>query len=167
MTLRELLNVIFNTGTIFQVMTKIEQVYHDNTSDQIQSIMKCYTHAAQEMLELTGTPGCEGQTIRLKNVTDDTCEYVDVHLYSEQTNETFAISYADWSELIDLPIVMVQQFDMVDQLAHILWELTFHGFSRDSVLQARAELYAVIDEAKEHPENLIPWEDFLTETEQK
>lgn len=167
MTLRELLNVVFNTGSLFQVMSKIEQVYHDNTSDQIQSIMKCYTLAAQEMLDLTSTPGCEDQSIRLKNVTDDTSEYVDVHLYSEQTDETFAISYTDWSELIDLPITMVQQFDMVDQLAHILWELTFHGFSRDAVAKARAELYATIDEAEKHPENLIPWEDFLTETEQK
>ena len=164
MTFREMLNVVFNTGTVFKVMSKIEQIYYENTPDQLDMIMKKYTSAAQEMLDIPGLPGCEQYMIRLSNVTDpDEDNYVDVHLYNEKTDEVYSVSYTDWSEVVDLPVTVTTHFDMVDQVAHILWELTFHGFTRAEVNGSRAELIAAMDEVKNGDATLVSWDELKSE----
>lgn len=164
MTFRELLNVVFNTGTVFQVMSKIGQVYYQNTPEQLDMIMKKYTSAAQQMLDIPSLPGCEEYTIRLSNVNDaDGENYVDVHLHRDKDDQVYSIAYTDWAEIVDLPISTTNHFDMVDQVSHILWELTFHGFTREEVNESRAELIAAMDEVEKGETKLVSWDELKSE----
>ena len=49
--------------------------------------------------------------------------------------------------------------NMNEQLAHILYEITFHGFSNEDVKQAAAELVRQIEEIEKCPDKLIDWEE--------
>ena len=49
-----------------------------------------------------------------------------------------------------------------EQLAHVLWEITFYGFSNEAVKQSRLDLERVVEQTK-NDDNLIAWEYFTDE----
>ena len=53
MKLREYLNVVFNTGAVFKVMSTLEQVYYQAEKQSITEISSKYTKVAQELLDLS------------------------------------------------------------------------------------------------------------------
>jgi hypothetical protein len=148
MKLREYLNVVFNTGAVFKVMSTLEQVYYQAEKQSITEISSKYTKVAQELLDLPGLPGCNDHYIELTRVCDPDEEYIDVHLKSQTSKETYSISYVDWADIIDSSVVTEQKLDLTDIVAHILWEITFHGWTRKEILLAEDKLRDIIDEAK-------------------
>ena len=44
-------------------------------------------------------------------------------------NQYYAFGYEKWSALVDTPIVNATSLSPVEQLAEILWEVTFHGWT--------------------------------------
>lgn len=57
--------------------------------------------------------------------------------YEVETGEIFALDFQPWSEWLSMPVktepgVAMKHPDMV--LAHILWEMTFHGYSSAEVV---------------------------------
>ena len=157
-----MLNVSFSTGTIFKVMSHMKTMYYGDHDCTVEDISEQYTQVAQEMLNLPSLPGCENYTIQLKQVTDDGETYIDTCMQSE-TGEYYSMSYTDWAELMDLRVVTETQIELLEQLAHILWELTFHGFSREDINKSRAELIATMDEAKQDDATLITWDELKSE----
>ena len=165
MTFRELLNITFNTGTIFKVMQHIHEHYYIHENCSVDHVSTKYIQASQEMMELPGLPGCTGYQIKLTRESDpgDKESYVDVQLYDPKKQEVFSVAYIDWADLIDLEIVSDDKLGLLEQLSHILYELTFYGFTRESIAEARADLYAAIDEAKNTPDNMITWDQLKQE----
>ena len=47
--------------------------------------------------------------------------------------------------------------------AHILWEITFYGFTEEKVLAEHAELKKQLERIDSGEEELIPWEDIEKE----
>ena len=60
-------------------------------------------------------------------------DFVDVCCYNEDTDEIFAIDFMDWSEIIDMKIKNTIEMPEVQTLSHILWEITFWGFSQAKI----------------------------------
>ena len=84
-------------------------------------------------------------------------------MLNKTNNETYGIDFLDWSELINKKI----KTDFSDSeltgseiLAHILWEITFWGFSSDQVQLAGSK---IIDETNEVVEE-IDFEKFINLT---
>lgn len=69
-------------------------------------------------------------------------------------NQYFGFGYEKWSELIDTPIINKTNLSDVEQLAEILWEVTFHGWTAKSSEQAvkkiTKSLAATVKECKQH-----------------
>jgi len=151
MTLREYLNVVFATGSVFKVMSTLEKVYYEANPDAtVENISKTYTETAQELMELVGVSDLDTCEIMLKWTKDEDEQYVDVSLYDTSLNTEYSISFTDWCSLVDLEVRCVDQtMSLTDIVAHILWELTFHGYTRKDILTAREELMNTIDEAKQ------------------
>ena len=65
----------------------------------------------------------------------DCCESkcIDVTLFEPSSNETFACDFCPWSELIDIDIVCGLPISEAEIAAHILWEITFWGFSEEKI----------------------------------
>ena len=169
MTLREYLNVVFSTGSIFKVMSTLEKVYYEaNPDTTAENISKTYTETAQEMMELVGVSDLDTCEIMLKWVKDEDEQYVDVSLYDASINTEYSISFTDWCSLIDLEIRCIdQKMPLTDIVAHVLWELTFHGYTRKDILTAREELMNTIDEAKQERDagNMITLDEFKKQLE--
>ena len=67
-------------------------------------------------------------------------ELIDVCWYSVEDDELYALDFVDWGELIDAEIQASDSTPHNEALAHILWEITFWGFSRE---QIKAESFKI------------------------
>jgi len=165
-TLREYLNVVFATGSVFKVMSTLEEVYYQAQPDMtIDDVSRCYTQAAQELLDLPGLNGLPDYEIRLKQVIEPDEKYVDVGLHDTVNNVPYSISFVDWSDIVDLPVIAETNMSMIDIVAHTLWELTFHGWTRKEVLEARDGLQTIIDEETKNKAKTVTWDEFKKELE--
>lgn len=164
MTLRDLVHVVMNTGNWNKVTSIIYDAYYTE-NDSRGDVDGAYMSALSELIELPVIKQdtqivIEQCTTVIPGRDDDTTieKYVNVRL-QDPVEGPCSISYVEWTELVDMTIVDEIDLNMNEQLAHILWEITFHGFSNESVKQAAAELARQIDEIENCPEKLIDWED--------
>lgn len=137
MTLRQIINHVMNRGAITHVTSCIHHSYYNKSTDYVV-LLHQYTCVIRELLDLGPDNTYADHTIVLREVADDEHTYVDVHL--EHDGTTFAVDYIDWTRLIDLQIRDDIGLQAHDILAHILWEITFHGFTNSKVKQSRETL---------------------------
>lgn len=79
--------------------------------------------------------------ISLKQVEQNTeqCveeDYIDACLYSEVEDEFFSIDFLPWEHLMQKEIINPLGLNKEQVMAHILWELTFWGYSSEKVVKA-------------------------------
>lgn len=167
-TLRDLIHAVMDTGNWNKVTSIVYDTYYTE-NDSRKAVDGAYINVIGELIELS--PNKQDTRIVIEQCTtvipgrdDDTTieKYVNVRL-QEPGDKACSISYVEWTELIDMTIEDQLNLNIFEQLAHILWEITFHGFSNESVKQAAAELARQIDEAENCPDKLIDWEDISTE----
>lgn len=94
----------------------------------------------------------ENSCIVINNETENGDPIVDVCLLNETKNETYGIDFLDWSELINKKIktnFSGSELTESEILAHILWEITFWGFSADKVKSVGSKIIDEADEAVE------------------
>lgn len=164
MTLRDLVHAVMDTGRWNKVTSIIYDTYYTE-NDSRGAVDGAYMNVLAELIEFSSNKQdtqivIEQATTVIPGRDDDTTieKYVNVRL--QDPNEgPCSTSYVEWTELIDMTIVDETDSNMNEQLAHILWEITFHGFSNESVKQAAADLARQIDEVEKCPDKLIDWED--------
>ena len=55
----------------------------------------------------------------------------------------------DWGEIIDCEVIAPKKFNQTTIVAHVLWEITFWGFSREKITEERKELNKAVKEVEE------------------
>lgn len=164
MTLRDLIHAVMDTGNWNKVTSIIYDTYYTE-NDSRSAVDGAYMNAFAELIEIPVNK--QDTQIVIEQCTtvipgrhdDETIEkYVNVRLQDPKEGPCSA-GYVEWTELIDMTIVDETDSNMNEQLAHILWEITFYGFSNQSIKQAAAELARQIDEVENCPDKLIDWED--------
>ncbi|MGI9357983.1 MAG: DUF6557 family protein [Paracoccaceae bacterium] len=63
-------------------------------------------------------------------------DYIDVCLYDEENDELFSIDFVQWENLMEKDIISKINLTNEQIMAHILWEITFWGFSAEKVKEA-------------------------------
>ena len=163
MTLRDLINAVMDTGNWNRVTSIIYDTYYTE-NDSRKHVDQAYIGALAELLDLphnkqdisivieqctTVIPGRDDQSTIEK--------YVDVRL-QQPTQGPCSVNYVEWTELIDMIIDDQLDLNIYEQLAHVLWEITFHGFSNQSVKQAIQDLTKQIDQIEKNSDNLIEFD---------
>lgn len=163
MTLRDLVHAVMNTGNWNKVTSIIYDTYYTE-NDSRGAVDGAYMNVFAELIEMPVAKQdtqivIEQCTTVIPGRDDDTTieKYVNVRLQDPKEGACSA-SYVEWTELVDMTIVDEIGLNMNEQLAHIIWEITFHGFSNESVKQAAAELSRQIDEVNECPDQLIEFD---------
>lgn len=79
--------------------------------------------------------------------------------------EYYAMEFSPWPEWLSLPVdpAAVERFGALDVMVHVLWEITFCGYSDAEVSGERDELRRRYDECENHPEDLIPLETVMAD----
>lgn len=127
-----------NRGMLPKTINYIRNVDEIIAAKPIDNVFKAYSNAVRELIELDGCDMYENNTIIVEPQVIDDVEYS--HVYLSDGTETWAMDFTDWNGLIDLQIDDKISVDVSEMLAHVLYEITWWGFTRESINQQAREL---------------------------
>jgi len=153
MTLRDFIYRL-SYKSVFNIIHKV--YYKDKSNEEISNADLGFLAAWQNLYKLKDNPNKDWK-IYITEKEDDGEKFFDVCWYNEEEDELYAIDFVEWEELIDSEIYKAAPMDDKTAAAHILWEITFHGFSASAVKEAKDELQELHDRIESGEEKLIPW----------
>ena len=141
MTLRELIAQVKQDGNMPLVVEQIVSI-HSDWSDQSSRVNRRYNRVVDELFDLPGDDELLGNYILLEDIQNELQgEMETIHDTCLWDGESrWAIDLTDWNGLIDLPIKDNACSCLSERLARILYEITFWGTTRESVLNEASEL---------------------------
>ena len=135
-TLRQLIEAVRESDSFNHVIDHVIDIHKEWQLQSRDKLHHVYTRVCDELLDLPGDPELSGYSMVIP--VDDTSH---VHLCNSET--TYALDLVDWNELIDLPVKDSVCTRLSQRLAVILYEITFWGFNRASVLEQAETLKQV------------------------
>ena len=163
MTLIELINKVMDEGALNKAIVSMYlEYYDDQPMDEIDTIAHSYNKVIRDILEATpDDQSIDTYNILVKEETDDidpddVQTYTDVSLYNKKESKTYAMDCTSWTELINMEITSEIDTDIYGLLAHILWEITFYGFSLHDIEAAKGSMMKQVQEIEDGTATLIP-----------
>lgn len=135
----------FNKTVAF--LHTVNDTFKDRKTEEVYA---AYTNAMRELIELPGSDELVDWTIVVDSEEQDGEEYSDVYLANDQEGKV-AMDFIDWNDIIDLSIDDRISRELSEKLGHVLYEITWWGFTRSSVNQQREELEEQADDTIEFP----------------
>jgi len=145
MTLRELL-YRKSYKNIFNVIYKT--FLKERKNNQITELSIKFENAFTE-LKLIEKQNKTKNLVVLNEIESEEEQIIDVCFYDDKQDEHYSLDFMDWGEIIDCEVVAPKKFNQTTIVAHILWEITFWGFSREKITKERKELNKAVQEAEE------------------
>lgn len=90
-----------------------------------------YSRVFKELSSLPSNPK-DDLKIYLASVGPEKID-IDTCLLDEPKDELFALDFVEWKDIIDIEIYNSAKLTQTECLAHILWEITFWGFSEKEI----------------------------------
>lgn len=128
-------------------------------TDKIHQADYRFLKVFEELLTLDDNPNEEYQIYICEKEDDSDGErFFDVGLYCSKEDEDYALDLTLWEDLIDAKIKNESKIDDTVALAHILWEITFYGFSSETVKLEKDKMAKLCKRIESGEEKLYPWE---------
>ena len=139
MTLRELIKECTYKDVFNIIYKKFLQKKKCSNSKIIEYDIQ-YNKIFKELISLPPKPK-DNLKIYLANVGPEKKIDIDVCLLDELEDELFSLDFVDWSDIIDLELYDSAKITRAECLAHILWEITFWGFSREAINKQKKKTF--------------------------
>ena len=150
MTLRELINYVMDRGNFHKTVSFLHVTNTTFKERNIHDVTHMYSNMVSELLELPGSDELEKYTIVVESAEQDGEDFIDTHLIDSDLNRV-AMDFVDWNDIIDRKIDDKVSRELSEMLAHVLYELSWWGFTNQSITEQREELI----KQSENLENLI------------
>ena len=163
MTLKELINSVLDTGRVELMVSELYNTYYTNREESVTyiDILTVYISVIRGLLELTpDNKICDEFAIYLYSTAEgemgakDTC----VSLYNKSEKSRYALDCTPWRELVNMEVIDDAELDEHCLLAHLLWEITFYGFSSSDVDRSTEELAELSERIKSGEEELYEFD---------
>ena len=145
MTLRELL-YRKSYKNIFNIIYKT--FLKDRTQDEIVELSIKFEKAFRELKNIEQQNKTKNLVV-LNKIESQEEQIIDVCFYDDKQDEHYALDFMDWGEIIDCEVVAPKKFNQTTIVAHVLWEITFWGYSREKITEERKDLNKAVEEVKE------------------
>lgn len=139
MTLRQLISKN-NYKKVFNI---IRSSYYVNSSyGDIVSADVGFRRVWDSLIALQPAKDSENFVIFISEIFDDLSSqyYIDVSLRDLESDSLFSMDFSCWSEIIDLKIEDAVGLKQEELLAHILWQISYWGFSQGESLKKKDEI---------------------------
>lgn len=130
MTLRELIDHCTSENFFGDIGTHMLGLREEWTDSN--TITNQYRRVAEELSNLPGDDELHDHVILIRKD-----EHRSVLLGHEES--VWSLDFVDWNSLVDLPIKDEVCRTLTERLARVLYEITFWGMTRESVLQQAEE----------------------------
>lgn len=132
-----------------EIKPKIIELYPDEEAN-IEKFKKVYNELQfRDIID-------SDQSIYIRILDDDDDdedegEYVDVSCVLPNEETIYSLSFIPWNKCIGMDIILEEDLNLsdVEVLVHCLWEITWHGFSEESVQRIFNDLNCRIQEFDE------------------
>ena len=131
MTLRELLKET-PYKSVFNAIYKTFYQQKKYLNSKIIEADLSYSNVYKELIDLPENK-IENKKIYIANVADLSDETIDICLLDEIEDELYSFDFVPWRDIIDLELLKTAKLSNIECLAHILWEMTFWGFSEEQI----------------------------------
>ena len=167
MTFKDLINKV-SYKRVFNVIHKeyyLDSKYSDSEYRQkMMEIDYSFSKAFDSIRMQKPSNPDEKYAISFRIVDEDTEEpYIDVFLYDEISDENFAVDFCDWCNVLSYEVSNPLNFTNEEMVAHILWEITFWGFSQEKVNEQKELTLKSIEQAESGDFEEMNLEDLLDE----
>ena len=130
MTLRELLKET-PYKSVFNTIYKLFYQEKKYLNYKIIEADVAYSKVCKILLDLPEKE-VENHRIYIAGVGSASKE-VDVCFLDEVEDEIYSFDFVAWADIIDMKILKTAKISDIECLAHILWEITFWGFSQEEI----------------------------------
>ena len=158
MTFRELLKNS-NHREVFNYLHK--EYYYKNIDEEVHEMALAYQKVIDELLGKPVAPNEEWE-IEIRMIDN---EFDDVCWCNIEEEADYAMDLTPWSEILDAKIREPFNLNKNEVVAHLLYEITFYGFTEEQIVKERAQLRQLSDDIDTGKEKLIAWEDIYKEAE--
>ena len=141
MTLRKLIQK-HRYKEIFNIIYK--EYYRSTPTSKVEEADRNFYSAWNELKSYKECEPTNSYKIFITETEDDLeippQSFIDVCIYDSDKDEIFALDLVSWTEIIDSQILNATTIEEKESLAHILWEITFYGFTDSKISKERALL---------------------------
>jgi len=112
---------------------------------ELKSAIELHKEAFDEIRNIHIIPIGHRYKVGVSSYSDDWDTVYDVSLYDdeEEGNDIYSLTGFSWGEIAGYELhEMSYKFSYVDIVAHILWEMTFYGFSSEEYNDAISKMGA-------------------------
>jgi hypothetical protein len=160
MTFKELINNVLNTGKVEETMSVICDTYYISRESPVSSIdiITGYTSVVRTLLEITpDDKNVSKYNICIDQRPGDEPREVVVNMYGISDETSYAIDLVPWRELLNMNVIRRPgcSLNLQELLGHILWEITFYGFTSSDIDREIIELKSLCDRIDSGEEELI------------
>lgn len=155
MTLRELIRKC-PYKKVFNELHKY--YYYGNPNETIERADLGYFGVYKALEQIPPSESTEWEIHVLKKTDSEDGDYIDACYHNTKENETYAIDLTAWGELIDCEVKKLADISDIECVAHILWEITFYGFSEADIKLAKDEIDELRRRIDSGEERLIPFD---------
>jgi hypothetical protein len=157
MTLRELLKRK-SFKSIFNVVYK--NYLKEESEEKVINFSIGFENAFDELKSVEHHSETKNLIV-LNEVERDGEQIIDVCLFDHDQDEHYSLDFMDWGEIIECNVIAPKKLNQTQIIGHILWEITFWGFSRDKIKHERDETIKSIEESEKLEVSSL--EDFIKE----
>lgn len=133
---------------VFNVIYKHYYKDKNHSEDDIISFDLLYRKAFDTLLTKSAD-NSNSFEILLQDIKADGEDIIDVCIKDLKTEEIFALDFIPWAELVDSEVNIREDMKNYEICAHILWEITFWGFTEEEI-EAQKEATENADNEPSH-----------------
>jgi hypothetical protein len=131
--------------------------YYGNPDEIILQADIGYLNVYKELGQLPLSPDPEWEIHVLKKADKEDGEFIDVCLHDVKEGKDYGVDLTLWSEIIDCEFKNLTENSDTECLAHILYEITFYGFSEAKIKEVKDEMSELVKRIDSGEEKLIPF----------
>lgn len=122
------------------IVNRLIELYPDSHKES-------YFHAITELVSLKPKKTTIQISVKEFGDVQDKRDYIDVRGIDKKCNN-WALDFTDWREILSMQITQdsINYFSLLDITCHILWEITFNGYTNNDV---QTEIKKLIDRVKD------------------
>jgi len=127
---------------VFNAIHKSHYSSGSHTGSQITEIDLAYFDVFNKLKKLP-TKDSSKLELHLEDAELDKEKYIAVNLYDGDEDQLYALDFQPWSDLIDCEVKSHAKLTDDEIVAHLLWEITFWGFSEERIAEQAKSLPSI------------------------
>ncbi|SMB96153.1 hypothetical protein SAMN00808754_1412 [Thermanaeromonas toyohensis ToBE] len=150
---------LFNRVSWSDVATQLVKLYPDQEEN-----LPGYEKVFQQVRSCVPLPNDDGTVVHVElREEDDGERWYDVYGRKPRDDQGYALElclFREWAGFYVDP-ELIERMPLPEIAAHVLWEMTFCGYSEEEILAHRREIEERMREYQEHPERAVPLSEVL------